>query len=133
MRTSSARLALLSAVLLLSIPGFARSEPGRSGELGPGEQSVRAPGRAERAVRAGLLRALGASHLAELDSLAALAAASPAGAGAVHREIEAVKRRQAREEAELQRDLAVRSGNLSLVRRLDARLAKLAALEGGAR
>ena len=133
MRPSAAGWALLSAFLLLASSHPARSESGGPGELGPGEESVRRLPRSEKAARASLLKSLDRVQRAELDSLSALAAASPAEAGRLHREIEAAKRRHAREELGLQRDLAIRTGNTALVRRLESRLARLVDLEGGAR
>jgi hypothetical protein len=133
MRRLPTGCALLTAFLLLAGSAPARCETSGPGELAPGEQSVRQLPRSERAARASLMKSLARMQLAELDSLSALVAASPADAGRLHREIEAAKRRHAREEIGLQRDLALRTGNLALVRKLETRLARLIFLEAGAR
>jgi len=130
MRPDAPRWAILALFLLLASPHAARAERGGPPEPAPGESVSRRPAAGVRSERVARTRALDRAQRAELDSLAALAAASPAEAGRVQRAIEAAKRRHAGEALGLQREFAVRSGNTALVRRLDARLAALA---GGAR
>jgi hypothetical protein len=133
MRRLPTGCALLTAFLLLAASAPARCETSGPGELAPGEQSVRQLPRSERAARASLMKSLARVQLAELDSLAAIVAASPADASRLHREIEAAKRRHAREEVGLQREFALRTGNLALAHKLETRLARLAAAEAGVR
>ncbi len=127
------RCLLLLVLALFAVPSPVRAEQGAAAELAPGQVSDRRPGRTAKAARVRLWRELARVQAAELDSLAALTSSSPEEAGRRHLEIEAAKQRHARQEIELQRSLAVRDGNAALVRRLDTRLARLAAVTGGAR
>lgn len=128
--------ATLCCFLLLLAPVAARSESTGAREFAPGEHAVRrspAVARSERAERVARHRALARAHSAEIDSLSAHLAASPEEAGRYHREIEAAKRRHAHETVVLQREFALRAGDLALVRKLETRLTRLAGAEAGAR
>ncbi len=130
-----ARPSLLLTIALLLTPSYARAESGGPPELAPGRSSERhaATPMVTRATRRDAFRALAATQAAELDSLGALAATSPAEAGRWQREIEAAKRRHAREEIVLQQGFALRTGNAALARRLALRLERLELASGGAR
>lgn len=132
-RSVAIRCTLLLALALVVPPPAARGESGAAPELAPGQMAERRPGRSAKAARVRLWRELARVQAAELDSLAALASSSPETAGRWHREIEVAKQRHARQEIEMQRDLAVRDGNAALARRLETRLSRLAAVTGGAR
>lgn len=132
-RSVAIRFTLLLALALVVPPPAARGESGAAPELATGQMAERRPGRSAKAARVRLWRELARVQAAELDSLAALASSSPETAGRWHREIEAAKQRHARQEIEMQRDLAVRDGNAALARRLETRLSRLAAVTGGAR
>lgn len=127
---------LVLAFLVGPEPAIARAEAGGPAELEPGMSSERRAVVSTRASRRQALRVLARTQAAELDSLAALAAlaaVAPAEAGRWQREIEAVKRRHAREEIVLQQDFARRSGDAALARRLAQRLERLDRVAGGAR
>ena len=137
MRRRPALIPLLTlAFSLLVLAGSARrarAEAGSPPEIGRGQSVERSGAKLLAAPRSRLLRDLAREHAAELDSLAARAAAEPARANALHREIEAAKRRHVREEIELQRAVALRDGRVALARRLELRLSRLDAATAGAR
>ena len=128
-----ARPSLLFATALLLTPSLTNAESGGAPEFAPGQSSERHAAVVTRASRRQAFRALAQSQAAELDSLGALAAAAPAEAARWQREIEAAKRRHAREEILLQQDFALRTGNAALARRLALRLERLELADGGAR
>lgn len=130
MRPNAPRWALLAAFLAFASPPAALAERGGPPELAPGESVSRRPPASLKAERVARSRALAAAQRAEMDSLAALAADSPADAGRAQRAIEAAKRRHAREELALHREFALRAGDTGLARRIETRMAALA---GGAR
>ncbi len=135
-RTLAVTLALpslLLATVLLSTPSVSHAESGGLPELAPGQSSERRAAVVTRTTRRQALRALALAHAAELDSLAALTAATPVESGRLQRDIEAAKRRHTREEILLQRDFALRSGDAALARRLALRLERLELANGGSR
>ena len=128
-----AAVRLLFAAALCLVAALSHAEPGGKPELAPGQSVTRDAAASGRAVRLEAWRALARAQAAELDSLGALAAAAPADAGRLQREIEAAKRRHVRDEIELQRTFALRAGNAALARRLALRLERLELANGGAR
>ncbi|MFN8588802.1 MAG: hypothetical protein U0704_13495 [Candidatus Eisenbacteria bacterium] len=124
---------LFVAALLGLAPGPVRAESGGPPELAPGRSVTRDAVATSRAARVEALRALARTQAAELDSLAAFAAAYPAEGARWQRTIEAAKQRHVREEIVLQREFALRFGHAALARRLALRLERLELAGGGAR
>ncbi len=129
--------AALAGLLLAFAASFfasgAHAESGSPAELGRGQSVEREAPTVLRGTRSQLLRGLSRRHTAEIDSLEALAAVAPRGASALQAEIERAKHRHAREEIELQRQVAVRDGRVALARRLELRLTRLDGVARGDR
>lgn len=131
-----ATFALACWLILIAHAGAAprvSAEPGGPAELERGRSVESSAARGPVGTRSALLRSLAREHAAEIDSLEALLGASPARAATLAREIEAAKRRHAREEIELQIEVARRDGRVGLARRLELRLARHDAVVRGAR
>ena len=129
---SRAVLATLACLVvsLTSVPAVSRAQdvelPPRTHEIPRGAQVVRDADTASPPTRAERRRLWNEQALRQRAELDAIVRAGRERTGSrVQRDLEAAKLRHRREDLELQRNLAARSGQTQLVRRLTERLAGL--------